>query len=116
MFKKFMSAIEGTFGRQGWERLVEKTDNKKIIKLLSIIAFIRFFTFPISFTIFVTGFSIELTIKFLYLLSSILMILFELFNDSIWINFSWFNLTTEEVDNEIKNLDLSRKTKSTKDA
>ena len=111
MLKSLKLYLESMFGQQPWEKLVSNTKNQNLIKMLKFIAIMRFILFPISFVICLLGMTAELLMIISAFISRSFIILFELVNDSAWINVAWFGLTFEDIDNEMETLKPVKRTR-----
>lgn len=104
MFKLIGIYFDFIFGPQPYEKNLRNTENPKIQKLLKITNSIRFLVFPLTFLFWLIGFILESLIVILDLLSQLTHFFFEVINDSMWLKLSWFNLTEEELSEEMKKL------------
>ncbi len=95
--------LNNLFGPQPYELSLINSKNTKVIKLLKTTNIIRFFVFPIALLLLILGFISECILFVFDLISHSCRFLFEVINDSLWIDISWFGITEEEMHEEIQN-------------
>lgn len=95
-----MVVMEKLLGEQNYEKILKKSKNPKIIRLLSTIAALRFLGFPITIVLLIAVFIFTTIMLLFNTLAATTGYVYRMLIDSSWLKLEWFNLSLEEIKDE----------------